>query len=82
MYRVSDTDFTAYVQQLNQTLGELDGIAVRGVDHFRYLAQILGEADISERWSTSIGLARWTLTAGSFRRFRGLRRCLTTWKTG
>ncbi len=58
MYRVSDTDFTAYVQQLNQTLGELDGIAVRGVNHFRYLAQILGEADISERWSTSIGLAK------------------------
>ena len=58
MYRVSDTDFSSYVQQMNQTLSELGGIADRGRDHFRFLTQALTDVGASEMWSTAIGLSK------------------------
>ena len=58
LYRMGDTDFASYVQQMQETMNELDGIAGRSLDHFRYLSAAISEADASHRWSTSVGLAK------------------------
>ncbi len=58
LYRAGDADFSSYVQQMSQTMSELDGIASRSLDHFRYLSASIGEADEAHLWSTSLGLAK------------------------
>lgn len=57
-YRVSDTDFSDFVQERIETLGELHSIAERGHAQESVLAARIPDADYSQLWSVSVGLAK------------------------
>ncbi len=58
IYRASDMEFPAYVQQMNLTISELDGIASRAAQFYNYIYSAVSDTDTSHIWSTAVGLAK------------------------
>jgi len=57
-YRVSDEEFSDFIQEIQSTFGELKSIAERGNYHVANLKINFPEMDLSQLWSVSIGLAK------------------------
>lgn len=57
-YRLSDSQFSDFVQERIETLGELHSIAERARDQEWVLKSRFPEADYSQLWNVSIGLAK------------------------
>jgi len=57
-YRVSDSDFSDFIEERMETLGELHSIAERGSFQVSNLRTRVLEADFSQLWNVSIGLAK------------------------
>src|SRR5438477_83096 len=57
-YRVSDSDFSDFMEERMETLGELHSIAERGSYQVSNLRTRVPEADFSQLWNVSIGLAK------------------------
>jgi len=57
-YRVSDMEFSDFVDEIQLTLSELRSIAEKGSFHVANLKGQFPEADLSELWSVSTGLAK------------------------
>lgn len=57
-YRVSDEEFPEFREELQNTFGELQSIAERSSYHVSNLKISFPEMDLSQLWSTSIGLAK------------------------
>lgn len=57
-YRVSDSDFSDFIKESNEISGELRSIATRGSFYSSALAAKFPQADRSQLWSLSIGLAK------------------------
>lgn len=57
-YRVSDSPFLDYVEESKETSGELRSIAERSSFHESRLLTQYPQEDISQLWSTAIGLAK------------------------
>jgi len=57
-YRVSDSDFSDFIEERMDTLGELHSIAERGSYQVSNLRTRILEADFSQLWNVSIGLAK------------------------
>jgi len=57
-YRVSDSDFSDFVEESRETSDELRSIAERGSFHVANLRTRFPEMDLSQLWSVSIGLAK------------------------
>ncbi|MBO0888511.1 hypothetical protein J2P12_05360 [Candidatus Bathyarchaeota archaeon] len=57
-YRVSDMEFSSFVEERMETLGELHSIAQNGGLQETSLKTRLPQADYSQLWNVSIGLAK------------------------
>lgn len=57
-YRVSDTEFTDFIDETRETTTELQSIAQRGSSEVSSLRVAIPQADFSQLWSVSIGLAK------------------------
>jgi hypothetical protein len=57
-YRVSDTEFSQFVEERIETLGELHSIAENGNYHLSNFRIAILDADFSQLWNVSIGLAK------------------------
>ncbi|HEX4921896.1 MAG TPA: hypothetical protein VFV92_14300 [Candidatus Bathyarchaeia archaeon] len=57
-YRVSDAEFSDFIAESNETMAELKSIAQIGRSDVAALQQTFPEADPSQLWSVSIGLAK------------------------
>jgi hypothetical protein len=58
MYRVSDTDFTAYWTEAQEIDGELTDVATRSATYVGALAGALPNVDRSYLWAVAIGIAK------------------------
>ena len=57
-YRVSDSEFSDFIEESKETSGELRSIAERGSFYVSNLRSELSEVDPSQLWGVSIGLAK------------------------
>jgi hypothetical protein len=57
-YRVSDSEFSDFIEESKETSGELRSIAERGSFYVSNLRDEFPESDPSQLWSVSIGLAK------------------------
>ena len=57
-YRVSGNEFSDFIEESQETTGELRSIAGRGSFHVSNLRTRFPEMDLSQLWSVSIGLAK------------------------
>ncbi len=57
-YRVSDWEFSDFVEEIQNTFSELHSIAERGSFHVANLKNSFPTVDVSELWSVSIGLSK------------------------
>ena len=57
-YRISDREFSDFVEEIQTTFGELHSIAEKGNYHVSNLRISFPEVDTSQLWSVSIGLAK------------------------
>ena len=57
-YRVSDSEFSSFMEESRETHGELLSIASRASFHVSSLRVEFPETDLSQLWSVSIGLAK------------------------
>ncbi len=57
-YRVSDTEFSDFIEETRETSGELKSIAEKGSYHVSNLKAGFPNEDVSHLWSVSIGLAK------------------------
>ena len=58
MYRVSDTEFSAYWSEAQAIDGELTDVAMRGATYVASLATALPSVDRSYLWAVAIGIAK------------------------
>ncbi len=57
-YRVSDSEFSDFIEETRETSAELRSIAETGSFHASNLRARLSEADFSQLWNVSVGLAK------------------------
>ena len=57
-YRVSNREFSDFVEEIQTTFSELHSIAERGSYHVTNLRIVFPEMEVSQLWSVSIGLAK------------------------